>query len=134
MFRGTDKNSIRVFDQREVLVPKKRDENNMDAERSNWSVKNKGQIQLKANRAFIIKKKDLLSLSAQTKLMNVSKKRASSSPYLKVFPCDAKLRAISATNFLSFVGAPTMAVSARIRADKMSNLDCVYFLSRIAKA
>lgn len=67
--------------------------------------------------------------------MNVSKKgSAEPTTHLKVFPCDAKLRAISVTNFLSFVGAPTMAVSARIRADKMSSLDCVYFLSRIAKA
>ena len=68
--------------------------------------------------------------------MNVTKKKGSAEPttHLKVFPCDAKLRAISVTNFLSFVGAPTMAVSARIRADKMSSLDCVYFLSRIAKA
>ena len=65
---------------------------------------------------------------------NKGRKKEKIFSYLNVFPWEAKLSAISATNFLSFVGAPTMAVSAKIRADKMSNLDCVYFLSRMAKA
>lgn len=40
--------------QNEILVPQKeRKHDNNDAERSNWSVKDKGQLQLRGVRAFI---------------------------------------------------------------------------------
>ena len=48
--------------------------------------------------------------------------------YLNVLAWEAKLRAISVTNFRSFVVGPiAMVVSAKMRADRMSSLDCVYF-------
>ena len=48
--------------------------------------------------------------------------------YLNVLAWEAKLRAISVTNFRSFVVGPiAMVVSAKMRADRMSNLVCVYF-------
>ena len=50
--------------------------------------------------------------------------------YLNVLAWEAKLRAISVTNFRSFVVGPiAMVVSAKMRADKMSSLDWVYFRS-----
>ncbi len=50
--------------------------------------------------------------------------------YLNVLAWQAKLRAISVTIILSFVGGPmATVVSAKIRADKMSIFVCVYFLS-----
>ena len=50
--------------------------------------------------------------------------------YLNVLAWEAKLRAISVTNFRSFVVGPiAMVVSAKMRADRMSSLDCVYFRS-----
>ena len=48
--------------------------------------------------------------------------------YLNVLAWEAKLRAISVTNFRSFVVGPiAMVVSAKMRVDRMSSLDCVYF-------
>ena len=48
--------------------------------------------------------------------------------YLNVLAWEAKLRAISVTNFRSFVVGPiAMVVSAKMRADRTSSLDCVYF-------